>query len=195
MSYAWSRRHIATVTELPRAGPPSLYSNGHNPENKMYMSPAAETHFGSGSSRIGRELYRYIHNRMQTEQARSIYLTDQGQMFIASAINAHDGKDVIRISSMFEFPIPDARTLAELFGLSPAETRLAQHIAHGGSLDEFAATAQIKISTARSQLAAIFSKTGRSGSRNWLLFCVGLHIFRVRTFRHHSDFTTSLSAA
>ena len=70
------------------------------------------------------------------------------------------GKSVFDTSFIFEFPTPSEELLAELFGLSPAEARLAQRIACGDSLEDIAAGAGIKMSTARSQLASVFCKTG-----------------------------------
>ena len=56
--------------------------------------------------------------------------------------------------------MPSKGLLMDVFGLSQAEARLAQHIARGASLKEIAANARIKISTVRSQLGAVFTKTG-----------------------------------
>src|SRR5437660_4490451 len=59
-----------------------------------------------------------------------------------------------------EFPVPSKELLVRAFNLTPAEIRLAQHLARGESLEEIAPRVRVKISTARSQLAQIFSKTG-----------------------------------
>lgn len=47
-----------------------------------------------------------------------------------------------------------------LFGLTSAEQRLAEFLCRGGSLAEFAKAQGIRATTARSQLRAIFQKTG-----------------------------------
>ena len=49
--------------------------------------------------------------------------------------------------------------LRELFGLTAAEARFAQLIASGDSVEEVAEKMGIKLTTARSKLAVIFSKT------------------------------------
>jgi DNA-binding CsgD family transcriptional regulator len=59
-----------------------------------------------------------------------------------------------------ELPVPSEELLARAFSLSPAEIRLAQHLARGESLEQIAPRIGVKISTARSQLASIFTKTG-----------------------------------
>jgi DNA-binding NarL/FixJ family response regulator len=50
--------------------------------------------------------------------------------------------------------------LAELFGLSPAESRLAVALTNGKKLPDIAAEAGVKITTLRSQLSAILKKVG-----------------------------------
>ncbi|QHE93903.1 helix-turn-helix transcriptional regulator [Pandoraea fibrosis] len=51
-------------------------------------------------------------------------------------------------------------TLKVLFGLSPAEARLAQALAEGRELTQYAQDANVAINTARTQLRHIFDKTG-----------------------------------
>jgi len=61
-----------------------------------------------------------------------------------------------------KLPAPSQALLIRVYGLSRAEALLAQGIARGESLEEVATRLGIKISTARSQLAAVFAKTGTS---------------------------------
>ena len=51
-------------------------------------------------------------------------------------------------------------TLAASWGLTPVEARLAIHLADGGSLASYAELFSVSIGTARSQLKAVFAKTG-----------------------------------
>ena len=53
-----------------------------------------------------------------------------------------------------------AADLAELFGLSPAESRLAVALMAGKKLADIAAEAGLRIATLRSQLSAILKKVG-----------------------------------
>ena len=56
---------------------------------------------------------------------------------------------------------PDAQLLAGAFGLTPAEARLAAALAGGGrAMPEIASALGISRETARSQLRAVFAKTG-----------------------------------
>lgn len=54
------------------------------------------------------------------------------------------------------------RLLRDLYGLTPAESRLAMSLAHGRSLTAAAAEAGITRHTAHTQLASVFAKTGAS---------------------------------
>lgn len=56
--------------------------------------------------------------------------------------------------------LPSADHVSELFGLTPAESRIALALAAGFSLRDSAANQKITFGTARAYLNAIFSKTG-----------------------------------
>lgn len=55
---------------------------------------------------------------------------------------------------------PRPSLLMEWFNLSPAEARLANALAAGGSVEHYADTYSISVATARTQLRAILKKTG-----------------------------------
>jgi len=75
----------------------------------------------------------------------------------------HIGKDVpvvaIFISDPDRKPILESQVFAQLFGLTPAEARLAQILASGDSLREASEQLGVAESTVRSQLKTIFTKT------------------------------------
>lgn len=50
--------------------------------------------------------------------------------------------------------------LTQMFGLTQTEARLAAHLADGGSVRGYAELFEVSVSTARSQLKAVFAKTG-----------------------------------
>lgn len=64
------------------------------------------------------------------------------------------------MKQVLAFPMPSEAPLRAMLGLTPAEARLAQLLASGDTLEEVAQKLSIKLTTARSQLAVIFSKTG-----------------------------------
>jgi DNA-binding CsgD family transcriptional regulator len=61
--------------------------------------------------------------------------------------------------SVLDLPLPSEERLKSLFDLTGAEARLAQRLATGDSVEEVAQRLNIKMTTARTQLAAIFAKT------------------------------------
>jgi DNA-binding CsgD family transcriptional regulator len=56
--------------------------------------------------------------------------------------------------------VPSERDLADLFGLSPAEARVAAALMTGKSLADIAAAAGVQITTVRTQLRSILRKVG-----------------------------------
>jgi DNA-binding CsgD family transcriptional regulator len=61
-----------------------------------------------------------------------------------------------------EQPAGDDRPLIEMFGLTPAEARLAAEIAAGKRLDGLAEEHGVRMPTLRTQIRAIYAKTGTS---------------------------------
>jgi DNA-binding CsgD family transcriptional regulator len=55
---------------------------------------------------------------------------------------------------------PSQRDLAEFFGLSPAETRVAAALMTGKRLSDIAAISGVQITTVRTQLRSILRKVG-----------------------------------
>jgi DNA-binding CsgD family transcriptional regulator len=50
--------------------------------------------------------------------------------------------------------------MAQLFGLTQTETRLAAYLADGGSVSGYAEQFEVSVGTVRSQLKSVFAKTG-----------------------------------
>jgi DNA-binding NarL/FixJ family response regulator len=65
--------------------------------------------------------------------------------------------------------IPSEAELAELFGLSPAESRLAVALARGKKLPEVAAAAGVQMTTLRTQMQSIYRKVGVERQSDLLL--------------------------
>jgi len=66
-----------------------------------------------------------------------------------------------RLDAMMARGTLDRRAaLAERFGLTPAEVRLASVIAAGGRLGDYAAQQGVSLGTVRTHLKAVFAKTG-----------------------------------
>jgi DNA-binding CsgD family transcriptional regulator len=64
------------------------------------------------------------------------------------------------VRAIMDLPTPSGAQLRALFGLTPSEARLAQLLACGDTVEEVAQALGVKLTTVRSQVAVIFSKTG-----------------------------------
>lgn len=58
-----------------------------------------------------------------------------------------------------ESPKPDESLVRQVFGLTPAEWRVAERLIDGDSLDDIATALGLSLSTVRTQLKSIFAKT------------------------------------
>jgi DNA-binding CsgD family transcriptional regulator len=76
-----------------------------------------------------------------------------------SALAIADPLDPAGTMAILNLPVPSEARLKVLFDLTGAEARLSQHLARGLSVEEAAQLLNVKITTARTQLAAIFAKT------------------------------------
>ncbi len=56
--------------------------------------------------------------------------------------------------------LPTAGQLMQLFGLSPAESRLLRALAQGTVLEDYARDCDLRLSTVKTQLQSLFAKTG-----------------------------------
>ncbi len=66
---------------------------------------------------------------------------------------------ILIIVDLWAHPHLVPATLQKIFGLTPAEAKLAIEIAHGQTLDDIAAEHRVSPATARKQLASVLSKT------------------------------------
>jgi DNA-binding CsgD family transcriptional regulator len=80
---------------------------------------------------------------------------------------------------------PDARLLGQAFGLTGAEARLASYIGAGESLEFAAERSRVSVSTARTQLKAVFTKTNTHRQAE-LVALIG----RLRSFQQQHDDTS-----
>ena len=71
-----------------------------------------------------------------------------------------NGRVVVYLRDPLSKYIPGATELATLFGLTPAEARIAHSLLLGSSLEEAAAISGIAVGTARNYLKKVFLKTG-----------------------------------
>jgi DNA-binding CsgD family transcriptional regulator len=126
-------------------------------------SPRARLFLNGISADARRRLLDGIRQRLTADNPIVTVKCDSGPPLIAHL--AAGGavaplQRAISLTDLNDFSVPSENTLRIVFDLTPAEARLAQGIARGDALEEVAASLGIKMSTARTQLAAIFAKTG-----------------------------------
>lgn len=68
---------------------------------------------------------------------------------------------------------PSQKTLAELFGFSPAESNLAVALLQGRKLHQIAEDRGVRITTVRTQLSSILKKTGTGGQADLIRILAG----------------------
>jgi DNA-binding CsgD family transcriptional regulator len=76
----------------------------------------------------------------------------------AASAGSQGAKLLVLISQPNHFRVATLQQLMQLFKFSPAEARLARAVAHGQELELFAIEQGVKMSTIRSQMAAVFTK-------------------------------------
>lgn len=84
------------------------------------------------------------------------------------------GSTLLMASIPGTMPVPAAFVLQSAYRLTPAEARLAQALSNGVTLAEAASRFAITAATARSQLKAIFAKTGVTRQSDLLRLVMGL---------------------
>lgn len=72
---------------------------------------------------------------------------------------ANADRFIVTVSDPTGVSVPNMRALALMYNLTSAETRLAQCLITGKSVEEIAQTLDLKLPTVRTQLASIFAKT------------------------------------
>ncbi|VVO24848.1 helix-turn-helix transcriptional regulator [Pseudomonas fluorescens] len=93
--------------------------------------------------------------RLDTSESQELLVTPAP---LEAGCNRHFNKPLVLLA-LLEKRLP-SRLLAELFQLSPAEHRLAERLAQGLTLEDCAARLNVSINTVRTQLRALFRKTG-----------------------------------
>jgi DNA-binding CsgD family transcriptional regulator len=95
---------------------------------------------------------------------------DDGRMFLLVAplplrFGVPPGHVLVAISQPGARHLAGADTLRRMFGLTAAEARLASALASGKTIPELIVAWELSENTLRSQLSAIFAKTGTAGQR------------------------------
>jgi DNA-binding CsgD family transcriptional regulator len=128
---------------------------------EVAYSSTVERRLGKPNSAERRIRLDGIRRGLQDEGS-PVVIKEAGEapLFAYLAGDAWADRDVLTIVDISELPAPTFEALKAVFGLSAAESRLAQSLARGESIESAARLLEIKPTTARSQLASIFEKTG-----------------------------------
>jgi DNA-binding CsgD family transcriptional regulator len=153
----------------------------------LLMNRVAEACLGSATGKLGGRSHQplRVENRMETQklhllvhEATGRRIASAGAMKItrrasdlplmllvsplvgrhASLLGVAKPAALILIQG-FNQPVPPERILGDLFGLTIAETKLAELLAQGARLEDVAIERSVKMSTLRSQLKSILQKT------------------------------------
>ena len=127
------------------------------------------THAGTNAAlqRLISEALASGSNGNATGRSMIVISRDEGRPFIVrlapvtglADASLHGARIVLLMMDPEECPQPPEDVLTQGFGLTPAEARLARRLTCGESLEEIAEAQRISMSTARTQLAAVFAKT------------------------------------
>jgi DNA-binding CsgD family transcriptional regulator len=121
----------------------------------MSTKPQELLHAGEASvAKRTREVSSRFVDRCATTRKSSTL-----DLLLSSRCATGDDSDRVFDHSAIDLPMPSEASLRSLFDLTPAEARLAQRLASGDTVEEVAKALHIKMTTARTQLAAIFAKT------------------------------------
>jgi DNA-binding CsgD family transcriptional regulator len=127
---------------------------------------------GSSRGLIGPESLRQALTKLRSGMGCSLLLTDElsreQAVMTTIPLPSSVGMQVSRktvVGLVWIVPCSaeanSVKSLGRLFQLTPAETRLLQRMVDGMTLSDAAGSLQVSLNTARTQLKAIFRKTGR----------------------------------
>jgi DNA-binding CsgD family transcriptional regulator len=128
---------------------------GHREDDPDWVRRALKKLLRSESTRFRMDEDAWVAIRRDADHRRPLVLHA-----VPIADRAASGPHtVVILVDLDETPRPQADALQKIFGLTPAEARLAIELATGKSSDEVADAAGVKVATVRKQLASVFAKT------------------------------------
>lgn len=117
----------------------------------------------------GREVIKKLLSRGRTrislESENWILIERSGQRplimnFVPVPVLSEDGPhSVLLLIDLDATPLPTTNCLEQIFGLTPAEARLALLLVGGDTVNEVAERLHLSVATVRTQLKAVFEKT------------------------------------
>jgi DNA-binding CsgD family transcriptional regulator len=147
--------HVVTPLEADVSADAQAMLAGSSPRVRRFLQGLPDD--------ARRQLLVRLRRRLTKEGPLVLLSCNDEQPLIAHlAAGSEDAGDhrAVSLTDLHDFPVPREDTLRVAFELTPAEARLAQGITRGATLEEIAIVLGIKMPTARTQLAAVFAKTG-----------------------------------
>jgi DNA-binding NarL/FixJ family response regulator len=154
----------ARVVGVNRAGD-DLLSRGHAlsvRQGKLYAARSFETarltaliNVAAVPDKLEPAIGRMLVRRREFDLSYVLTVTR-----LAAELSVFDRPLAMVLATAPEQRLPGAGDLAELFGLSPAESRLAVALTAGKKLPDIAVAAGVRITTLRTQLSSILKKVG-----------------------------------
>nr|MBL8412028.1 helix-turn-helix transcriptional regulator [Dechloromonas sp.] len=145
--------------------------------------PSLQAHFMAAlreTAAVGRTTNLLLHAPETPERRISLTLTR-----MQPRATGNLSEDVLRAPDILCLVAPldarriaTARQLMDIFGLSAAEARLARAICHGDSVEEYARDQGLRLPTVRTQLSAIFNKTGTDRQASLVRLIAGIPVVR-----------------
>jgi DNA-binding CsgD family transcriptional regulator len=156
-----ARGKVYAANELFEALMPDVI--GDQPSRLVFSDPAIDRLFLAGLDAIDRHVVgppRVCSIPMPASTGRVPMIVH----LLPVSGNAQDifsaASKLIIVTPVDRGAVPNAEVIAGLFDLTPAEARVAQQIALGGTIEEIARAAGLSSVTIRNQLKSIFGKTG-----------------------------------
>jgi DNA-binding CsgD family transcriptional regulator len=139
-----------------------------------FLKDHANAHYDPENPNWSREALKSLLQARTSERFRinednwvALRRADGGRPLVLRAVPiAEAGQSgphtVVILLDLEASPEPQSEALQKLFGLTPAEARLARRIARGKSPEQIAVEGGVAVSTIRKQLAFVFAKTHTS---------------------------------
>lgn len=128
----------------------------------------------------GRTSNILLHATGEPDKRFSLTLARMQQCEPASELRrtAHGPEVLCLVAPLDGRRVVTAQQLMDFFGLSKAEARLARAICHGDSVEEYSRDNDVGLPTVRTQLSAIFHKTGTSRQATLVHLIAGIPVVR-----------------
>ena len=110
-------------------------------------------------------LLRASETRFTMEQDTwAVVARENRRQLVLHSVRLSEGENpgphtMVILIDLEQWPQPNPRTLQKIFGLTPAEAKLAVLISQGEPLADIAEDFHVSMATARKQLASVFQKT------------------------------------